>query len=108
MATLDRAIRQHVDPARRATRAGTAEAGEIVSLSADRIATLARESTCLLLRMSRGVGERLFDGIRADAHATKGAFAMIGEWAVVELCREVERLAREGDALPIAERFVRL
>ncbi|KVU38859.1 hypothetical protein WK68_14845 [Burkholderia ubonensis] len=82
---LDHAIRRHVDRARREAGAGSARAAAGVPLSAERLETLARESAHLLNRMTISLSTQLFGEIRADAHAMKGAFATIGECAVVAL-----------------------
>ena len=108
VATLDRALRQHVDSARRMTGSGMVNASAGVPLSADRPATLARESARLMNQMGDNLGMRLFDAVRADAHAMKGAFAMIGERAVVELCEDIEQRAREGDVTALRVNAIRL
>ncbi|KVZ67509.1 response regulator [Burkholderia ubonensis] len=100
-AALDRAIRHHVAPACQMTRSGLVSAHADVPLSADRLATLARESARLMDQMSENVGMRLSDTVRAEAHAMKGAFAMIGDSAIVTRCDEIEQLARAGDASAI-------
>ena len=108
VATLDRALRQHVDSARRMTVSGMANASAGVPLSADRLATLARESVRLMRQMGENLGRRLFDAVRADAHAMKGAFAMIGERAIVEICEDIEQLARDGDVTALRASTIRL
>ncbi|KVU40934.1 hypothetical protein WK68_13020 [Burkholderia ubonensis] len=105
---IDHAIRRHVDRARSEAGTGSARAAAGVPLSAERLETLARESARLLGRMGDNVGARLFDAVRADAHAMKGAFAMIGERAVVQMCEEIEHLARNGESVAILAQVSRL
>ncbi|KVC93737.1 hypothetical protein WI77_11870 [Burkholderia ubonensis] len=108
VAALDRAVRRHVASARRMTRSARVSAHAGVPLSADRLAMLSRESARLMDQMGKNVGMRLFDAVRTDAHAMKGAFAMIGARTAVELCEQIEQLARDGEVTALLAKVVRL
>jgi len=105
---LDHAIRRHVDQARHVAGAGSARAAAGMPLSVERLEMLARESARLLGRMRDDVEARLFDAVHADAHAMKGALAMIGEYAVVQMCEAIEQLARNGESAAILAQVSRL
>ncbi|KVK90459.1 hypothetical protein WJ47_02455 [Burkholderia ubonensis] len=109
MSALDKAIRRHVGGAVDASRRQRpVEADAHVPLSVERHAVLKRESQRLLDDMALALDDRTFDRLSDNAHAIKGAFAMIQEAGVVAACSEIERTARDADCAGLRVRLDRL
>lgn len=94
MAELDRVIRRHVLAAADTAYVRHEVARHVpLTLSAERAAVLERESFRRLDRMDAACDGLAFDALRDDAHAMKGAFAMVRETALVTACESIERAA---------------
>ncbi|MGU7816133.1 ATP-binding protein [Burkholderia sp. AW49-1] len=109
MSVLDDAIRRHVGGAGTALRRQrVTEVDVVASLSAERHGVLARESRRLLDEMAKALDDRVLERVRGNAHAIKGAFAMVREAAVVAACSDVEQAAREANFAGLRARLDRL
>ncbi|MET3633291.1 ATP-binding protein [Burkholderia sp. 572] len=109
MAALDKALRCYVGGAGAVPyRRRPVEADAHAPLSVERHGVLARESRRLLDDMAMALDDRAFDRLRSNAHAIKGAFAMIGETDVVAACSEIERASSDAEGAGLWGRLDRL
>ncbi|MBR8398826.1 response regulator [Burkholderia cenocepacia] len=105
--SLDQAITRYTGSRRNARPAASALSQADRPLPAELHAVLADAMQRANVAISNALAHRDLKVARTEIHSMRGAFAMIGESGISDLCATLERLALAGDAAAFAKEFER-
>ncbi|UJH76247.1 ATP-binding protein (plasmid) [Burkholderia cenocepacia] len=105
--SLEQAITRYTGSRRNARPAASALSQADRPLPAELHAVLADAMRRANAAIANALAHRDLKAARAEIHSMRGAFAMIGESGISDLCATLERLALAGDAAGFAMEFER-